>query len=177
MSFILLAMMFLWVLWHFFFISSYPEIQIQELKSTWLRAFLATLNGVAIGLLVRKNIRKLNWLWFGIFASFIALYLQYIPRVLDTAKLFQYDGYGYIFHLKINGVLVGSILIAGLGGLTFDLFKFHSINENRLQLIFSGFSVFLTLYAYVYIFDSRNGIGIAAALFIFGVVCLYTRLF
>lgn len=174
MPIILLMMMFFWVLWHFIYMPQYPEIQAKELTSTWLRALLATLNGIAIGMLVRKNIRMLNWLWLGIFASFIALYFQYIQKILNAASLFQYDPYGYIFHLKINGILVGSMLIAGLGGLTLDLIRIAPSEKNRLQLSFCVLSVCLTLYAYVYIFDSRNGIGIAAALFIFwGCIFLY----
>lgn len=162
---IFIGLMFIWVFWHASFMPSYPDIKIAELKSTWLRSFLAVINGIAIGLLVRRNVFRLNWLWIGILASFIVLYFQYIPRVFETFRLFQYDPYGYIFHVKINAVLVGSILIAGLGGLTLDLMRLLSPKEYKLQISLCIFTLFIILFAFVYIFDSRNGIVIAAFLF------------
>lgn len=167
MPLIFVALMFLWVLWHLFFMPLYPDLQISELKSTWLRAFFAVINGSAIGLLIRKNIRNLNFLWLGMLSSFFVLYCQYIPRVYETGRAYQYDPYSYIFHSKINGILAGSMLIAGLGGMTFDLVRLSSFEKNRLQVIFCVFTLCATLFAYVFIFDSRNGVGIAAFLFFF----------
>lgn len=168
--------MFLWILSHLFFITLYPELQYSELKSTWLRAFFAFINGLAIGLVVCKNIKKINLLWLGMLASFLVLYCQYIPKALNTFRMYQYDPYGYIFHLKINGVLIGSILIAGLGGLTLDLLRRDLYSKSKMQVFFCLGSIFLTLFAYVFIFDSRNGIGVAAFLFLFW-ACLLLKSF
>ena len=43
---ILLGLMFCWVIFHYFFLTRFPEQQFHELTSTWLRSFLAVVVGV-----------------------------------------------------------------------------------------------------------------------------------
>ena len=37
---IMLGLMFCWVIFHYFFLSRFPDIQLHELKSTWFRALI-----------------------------------------------------------------------------------------------------------------------------------------
>ncbi len=114
--------MFVWVVFHYFFLSRYPELQFDELKSTWLRRFLAVILGLGTGLAVRKTPPLIHLLWLGILASFLVLFYQYIPIALAKKSLFAPDWYSpsYIYLAKINGVLMGTILIAGLTGRLID---------------------------------------------------------
>jgi hypothetical protein len=167
---ILIGLMFIWVVFHYLFLSRYPELQFDELKSTWLRSFLAVILGLGTGLAVRKTPKLIHLLWLGILASFLVLFYQYIPIALAKKSLFAVDWYGpsYIYLAKINGVLMGTILIAGLTGTLIDTVRGTNAKKNAIILtsIYWFFGVFLAIYSYVYIFMARNGIGLAALLFI-----------
>ena len=167
---IFIGLMFVWVVFHYIFLSRYPELQFDELKSTWLRSFLAVILGLGTGLAVRKNPQLIHLLWLGILASFLVLFYQYIPIALAKKSLFAPDWYGpsYIYLAKINGVLMGTILIAGLTGTLIDTARSTNAKVKTIFLtsIYWFFGVFLVIYSYVYIFMARNGIGLAALLFI-----------
>lgn len=161
---ILLSLMFLWVLAHFIFFSRFPVDQLQELKSTWLRAFVAMIIGLSAGLALGRNAKLMNYLWLGIGLSFFYLLCQYIPRAYSTNNAFVIDWYGgyYIYIGKINGVLMGTILFCGLGSTWIDNIKSKALKIGFTNTFLPLFGMALTLYAYVFIFDTRNGLGIAA---------------
>ncbi len=167
---IFIGLMFVWVVFHYIFLSRYPELQFDELKSTWLRSFLAVILGLGTGLAVRKTPKLIHLLWLGILVSFLVLFCQYIPIAIAKNSLFAPDHYGpsYIYLAKINGVLMGTILIAGLTGTLIDTVRGTNAKKNAIILtsIYWFFGVFLAIYSYVYIFMARNGIGLAALLFI-----------
>jgi hypothetical protein len=126
---ILIGMMFIWVVAHYFFFSQNPQQQFSELKGTWLRSFLAVIIGSATGIALNRNIRFMPWLWLGLLLSFIVLIYQYIPKALAKQSLFAVDWFGnYIYWAKFNGVLAGTILIAGLLGLLIDSIW---LNQNK----------------------------------------------
>jgi hypothetical protein len=167
---ILIGLMFIWVVFHYFFLSRYPELQFDELKSTWLRSFLAVVLALGTGLAISRAPKLINLLWLGILASFLILFYQYIPIALAKQSLFAPDYYGpsYIYLAKINGVLMGTILIAGLTGTLIDTARSANAKAKTIFLtsIYWFFGVFLAIYSYVYIFMARNGIGLAALFFI-----------
>jgi hypothetical protein len=113
--------MFIWVVIHYFLFAQNPQQQFSELKSTWLRSLLAVIMGSATGLALNRNPRFMPWLWLGLLLSFVVLIYQYIPKAIAKQSLFAVDHFGdYIFWAKFNGVLAGTILIAGLLGLLID---------------------------------------------------------
>jgi hypothetical protein len=81
---------------------------------------MASILGLATGLALRPYPNRLNLLWLGIFVAFLVLFYQYIPRALAQKKLLVPDYDHYLFHLKINTVLMGMILIAGIDGALLD---------------------------------------------------------
>ena len=165
---ILIGLMFAWVVFHFFFLSRYPELQFDELKSTWLRSFLAVILALGTGLAIGRKPNLIHLLWLGILVSFLVLFYQYIPIAIAKKSLFAPDWYGpsYIYLAKINGVLMGTILIAGLTGTLIDTARRGNSKTILFTLIYWFVGVFLAIYSYVYIFMARNGIGLAALLFI-----------
>jgi hypothetical protein len=167
---ILIGLMFSWVVFHFFFLSRYPELQFDELKSTWLRSFLAVILALGTGLAIGRKPNLIHLLWLGILASFLVLFYQYIPIAIAKKSLFAPDWYGtsYIYLAKINGVLMGTILIAGLTGTLIDNARSMGVNKKIIffSFIYWLFGVFLAIYSYVYIFMARNGIGLASLLLI-----------
>ena len=159
------GLLFAWVLLHFFCFSQDPVSQLQELKSTWMRVLLSSILAWATGLVILRRPILINYLWFGILAGILALYAQYIPKALAARAFFVPDYHGYMFEGKINGVLVGTLLIAGITGTVLDLVRCKSISAHKWVLLFWFLGIFLALYSYVFIYDTRNGFGLAAILF------------
>ena len=175
---ILLGLMFVWVVAHYLFLSRYPQQQFEELTSTWLRAFLGTWLAIGTALAITKKPNLVNWLWVGLFVSFLGLIYQYIPKALSTHNLYAPDWYGssYYFNGKINGVLAGSIMIAGLIG-SLMYYCTSSTNHRYFLKVLSAtlfciVGMLLASYAYVYIFDARNGIGLEVLIFAAGIIFL-----
>ncbi len=159
------VLIFVWVLLHFFCFSQDPISQLQELKSTWMRVLLASTLAWGTGLVILRKPILINFLWLGILAGILAVYAQYIPKALAGKAFFVPDYHGYLFYGKINGVLVGTLLIAGLTGTVLDLFRRQKLTSHKWVLLFWILGVVLTLYSYVFIYDTLNGVGLAAILF------------
>lgn len=165
LPFIFAGLIFVWVLIHFFWFSQDPVSQFQELKSTWLRVLLGSILAWGTGLAILRKPIFINFLWLGILLGILALYAQYIPKALTAKAFFVPDYHGYIFHAKINGVLVGTLLIAGLTGTMLDLFRCKQLSRQKWALVFWLVGIVLAMYSYVFVYDTRNGIGLAAILF------------
>lgn len=164
---VLICLIFIWVISHYFFLSRHPELQFGELKSTWLRSAFSVILGLGTGLAIRNNPRAMTVLWLGILASFAILFVQYVPIAIANNNLFAPDHYGpsYIYLAKINGVLMGTILIAGLTGTLIDNWRRTGSQGVFFSSMYWLIGVLLVMYSYVYIFMARNGIGLAALLF------------
>ncbi len=171
---ILIALTFAWVIVHYLFLSHDPARQMEELESTWLRAWMASIVGLGTGLALRNHPNRLNLLWLGIFVAFLVLFYQYIPRAFAQNKLLVPDYDHYLFHLKINTVLMGMILIAGVDGALLDYVRAIQYRWGHLRLWYAAYwllSTSLALWAFVYIVDARNGIGLSIILYSFWFLC------
>jgi hypothetical protein len=165
---------FFWVVSHYLFFSVDQVKQFEELSSTWLRSFMAFIVGLATGHILRNHPKRLSLLWIGIFIAFLVLSYQYTPRALAQNKLHVPD-YDYcLFHLKINTVLVGMILIAGIDGALLDHLRSIHYRRSNLRLWYLLYWLLgngLVLWAFVYVVDARNGIGLSAILYGFWFLC------
>jgi hypothetical protein len=74
---------FFWVVSHYLFFSLDTVQQFNELKSTWLRALMEAIVGLATGLALRNHPNRLNLLWLGVFIAFTFLFYQYIPPLWE----------------------------------------------------------------------------------------------
>jgi hypothetical protein len=170
----LLGLTFIWALVHYLFFSIDPAQQFNELKSTWLRALMATIVGLATGLALRNHPNRLNFLWLGVFVAFIVLFIQYIPRAWEQQKLLVPDYDHYLFHLKINTVLMGTILLAGIDGALFDHLRSMGFQRRFFRLSYLLYwliGTVMALWSFVYIVDARNGIGLSTILYGFWFLC------
>ena len=161
---ILLGLMFLWVIFHYFFLSRFPEQQFHELTSTWLRSGLATIVGVGTGLALLRRPNAINFLWLGILGSFAYLFYQYIPKAIALNSLFAPDYVNHIFYGKISGVLAGTILMIGLLGTLLDTSRRGHLAATVGVFIFTLLGLTANLYVQVFILDARNGVGLAVIL-------------
>jgi len=158
---VLLGLMFLWVIIHYLFLSRFPDQQLHELKSTWFRSGLATIVGIGTGIALLKRPNAINCLWLGILGSFAYLFYQYIPKVIALNSVFAPDYVNYIFYGKISAVLAGTILLAGLLGTMLDTDKRSNWFATMMVAILTLVGLTVTLYVYVFILDTRNGVGLA----------------
>ncbi len=174
---ILVAFTLLWVVVHYLFFSLDPVKQFRELSSTWLRAFMASIIGLGTGLSLRYNANKLNLLWIGILIAFVILFCQYIPRSIAQNRLLVPDYDHYLFHLKINTVIMGMILMAGIGGALLDHLVKIQYSWRDLELWYFAYWLLgtcMALWAFVYIVNTRNGIGLSMILYCFWFLCVLT---
>ncbi|MBU3635524.1 hypothetical protein ICN35_08635 [Polynucleobacter sp. es-GGE-1] len=148
--------LFLWVLAHCFLFPTDYVAQIDELKSTWLRSALAAVVGVATGIAIARNPAKIYWLWIGMILCFVYLLGQYLIDVWYMQKLFTERYMQYIFVGKVNGVLIGSILVSTILGTSISLVYKHSKYKIALGVI-GIFAIALVLFSYIYILETRNG--------------------
>jgi hypothetical protein len=171
---ILIALTLFWVFVHYLLFSIDPVKQLDELKSTWLRALMALIVGFTTGLTVSKNPKQLSFLCIGILVAFFVLFYQYIPQAFIQNKLLLKDYDNYLFHLKINTTLMGMILITFIGGAFLDHIRIVNYCWKKIKPIYVlcwilGTS--LVLFAFVYIVDTRNGIGLSIILYGFWLIC------
>lgn len=174
LPFAFLALAFIWVVCHYLFFAIDPAQQLKELKSTWLRALMASIVGIGTGLALRSHPNRLNLLWLGIFVAFIVLFYQYIPRALTQQKLLVPDYDHYLFHVKINTVLVGAILLSGIDGALFDHLRSIHFQWRYFKLsllLYWLIGTLMALWSFVYIVDARNGVGISTILYGFWFIC------
>jgi hypothetical protein len=163
--FIFLGLLFCWVIFHYIFLSRFPEIQFHELMSTWLRSGLAVILALGTGLALSKCPVAVNCLWIGILGSFAYLFYQYIPKAIAAKSLFAIDHGYYIYRGKISGVLMGTILVVGLLGTMIDTIRRAKGKEILLVGLLWLTGTIVALYSFVFIFDTRNGMGLAAMMF------------
>jgi hypothetical protein len=112
--------------------------------------------------------------------SFVVLLYQYVPKAIAMQSMFAVDFFGsYIYWAKFSGVLAGSILISGLLGMCIDcvwpqlrevgFFQQQEISKKINLMLSSNYSLFgivLVLFSFVFIFDTKAGVGLAVIIFV-----------
>lgn len=163
-----------WVVIHYIYFSSYPELQWAELRSTWFRSFLALLIGFACGISIARNSRFEIYLWTGLICSFIFLFFQYLQIGVAINRFIFQGSALFIYPGKISGVLAGTTLILGLTGMILSSTIRNKINSALICLWLC--TVALLLYTYVYIFDSRSGVALTVIIITIAILYFLERL-
>ena len=159
-----LGLMLFWVIFHYLFLSRFPDQQLNELTSTWFRSGLAMIVGAGTGFAILRKPNAINFLWIGLLGSFLFLFYQYIPKAIALESLFAPDYVNYIFYGKVSGVLAGTIFVMGLLGTMLDTAKRGYAIPTVWVAILTVAGLIITLYMDVFIFDARNGVGLAVIL-------------
>lgn len=169
LPFICLGLLYVWIFCIYFFITPFHDEMGHEIRSTWARSFLGMVLGIAIGRVVQKNNNLYGLIWLGILISFAVLFAQYIPRAFAAGMFFIPDRDGYIFYGKAALYLAGSVMIAGSSaGLIVKIFCSTKSEFNKslaLNILIWAVGIFLVLYSYAYIFDTRSGLALALLIF------------
>lgn len=162
---LLIPCLFIWIIFHYFYLSLNPASQLHELQSTWLRGALAWLMGGVCALAIVHIPSRLVWLALGLLSNFIGLIIEYIPLAIAQKKLSNVMPVlqNYL-QGKIYAVVLGSLYFGGLLGLISGWLD-KKIKASGLTVFFWLSSLVLIFYSYIYIADTRNGIGVAGLLF------------
>jgi hypothetical protein len=158
-------LMLIWVVIHYLLFSSEPGQQFQELTSTWLRVLESLLIGAATGLVLRDHPRRAQFLWLGIFGSFIYLLTHYLGMYFQTGKAFMPNYYfSSPFGNKINTVLMGGLFISAICG-SAAVALIHNRPTYPWPIYCYWLLGLLTiLFAFTTIIDTRNGVGVGIIL-------------
>jgi len=161
-----LCMMIIWV-------AAYPiifhdfELTNIKINSNWLRCMAAILVGLVTANLAIKNKYGFSILFAGMSLSFVTVFLQYILRVFSVNNIIAVDYYGpsYIYLAKINAALSGVMLFSvALGSLCTKTIGSNLLWPIKYRNYFLGYYVsliFIIIYSFVFIFDSKIGVGLS----------------
>lgn len=167
---ILIAILFIWVIFHYFFLSMNPVTQLQELKSTWFRAFLAWVTGSVCGIAIIRLPKKFAWLAFGLLSNFLGLFIEYIPLAFAQGRLTNVmpvlENY---LQGKIYAVLLGVVYFGGILGLIAKKIAGKEQGSWR-QISYWALALFPIFYSYIFIVDTRNGVGVSVLVYFFWLV-------
>ncbi|QWE06925.1 O-antigen ligase family protein [Polynucleobacter sp. JS-JIR-5-A7] len=164
-SMYLLLALIAWMWVHYFAFPIAPEVAIKELKSTWLRVFLAIILGSAFGLYITQS-RILQNIALLSFSSLLLIYLfKYLFYSYSYGGLYN-DGYfNGMFISKAGGTyfLLWPFFIscAYIDYLTHQPFIFKEKFADR-SYIFLMPTVFFGCFAAFYTLRSLNGLLIAS---------------
>jgi hypothetical protein len=162
---ILSLLMLIWVVTHYFLLAHEPGQQFRELTSTWLRVLEAILIGAASGVALQTHPRRAQFLWFGIFCSFVYLLGHYLVAYSQSGQLFMPNYYFTSpFGNKINTVLMGGLFISAVCGSSAAVLLHQRPQYQWFVYCFWIAGTALILYAYTTIIDTRNGVGVGIIL-------------
>jgi hypothetical protein len=166
---LLILSLFLWSITHYLFFSLNPELQFKELRSTWLRSFLAWILGIVCALIVVREPKKLIWLGLGLISNFIGLFIEYLPLAIAQQKISNVmpvlDNY---LQGKIYAVCLGLIFLGGmLGAYATTITQTIKFTIKYKGIFFSIACIALIFYSYVFIIDTRNGFALSLLIFLF----------
>lgn len=157
--------MLIWVVIHYFFFSSESGLQFQELSSTWLRVLESILIGIATGLVLREHPQRAQFLWLGIFCSFVYLLIHYLGVYFQTGQAFMPNYYfSSPFGNKINTVLMGGLFISAICGSSANALLNNRPHYPWPIYCYWLLGVLTILFAVTTIIDTRNGVGVGIIL-------------
>jgi hypothetical protein len=157
--------MLIWVVIHYFLLSSESGQQFQELGSTWLRVFESILIGTATGLVLREHPRSAQFLWLGIYCSFVYLIIHYLGVYFQTGQAFMPNYYfSSPFGNKINTVLMGGLFISAICGSSANALLNNRPHYPWQIYCYWLLGVLTILFAVTTIIDTRNGVGVGIIL-------------
>ncbi|MBU3583791.1 O-antigen ligase family protein [Polynucleobacter sp. 15G-AUS-farblos] len=159
--------MLIWVVIHYLLFSNESGQQFQELSSTWLRVLESIFIGLATGLVLREHPRRAQFLWLGIFGSFIYLLIHYLGMYFQTGQAFMPNYYfSSPFGNKINTVLMGGLFISAICGSAATALIHNRPSYPWPIYCYWLLGVLTILFAFTTIIDTRNGVGVGIILIV-----------
>ena len=147
---------FFWVIFHYQFFSLNPLDQWHEIKSLWMRSFLACFFGLGLAISISKY-QELNKLLPFIFFSvpFINIIAYFYFSLQSGGFMPPASFLRYIF-TKIEGTYYGSLACAFLCAYFFEFQRSGRGNDKKKDLTLLGLGLAVILVSNI-ITDTRNG--------------------
>ena len=159
---------FVWLITHYFLFSHNPQLELEQIKSVWLRVLLACFLGIGTGLFVRQYRHAQLVVWAGILSFFIIIYGDYIWvsfSISDWKLPYRFD-LG-LFGNKITAVFYGLVSLAlACGVISYQLMQ--ATKNKGYILLASMTSIGCTFLAFV-ITGTKNGVALGLIL----ILCVF----
>lgn len=158
-STLIIFIFFLWLIFHYFFLSMDPSAQIKELQSTWLRSFLAGFIAFSLAILLSKKPIWRVCFYLGVLLPVIVYLYSYAQVVIATKNILHLNFTGLIDHKIVLGY-VGTLFTA----IAFGIFSFWSNGSQKFTIgkVIGGLLLLLgvtaALASFIFV-NTRNGIG------------------
>lgn len=156
---IFIALLFLWLLIHYQFFSWDSAAQLNELKSVWMRAFLAACIALALALLMPLRQSWMYAIYLAILFPILIYFYSYIQLALQSQQWMHLNFPGLVNHKIVLGY-VGILFIAAALAVFLHWLSCKSVSKYQRGLI--GFFLFAgvatSLISFVLV-NTRNGIG------------------
>lgn len=156
---IFIGFVFLWLLIHYHFFSWDPAAQLNELKSVWMRAFLAAWIALALALLLPLRQSWMYVIYLGLLSPILIYFYSYVQLVFKSQQLLHLNFPGLVDHKIVLGY-VGILFIAAALAVFLHWLSCKSVSKYQRGLI--GFFLFAgvatSLISFVLV-NTRNGIG------------------
>jgi hypothetical protein len=175
---LLFSSLFIWALIHFFYFSLNPELSLKELKSVWIRAFLASITAIGVSIALRKNHAMKPYFFISLFAiSWINL-VAYGWLSYEANKFILPADFVVLFVFKkIEAAFFGVIAIAiACANIVYLMAK--KLDHKSIVIISFWFlgiasAIFSSIAA-----NTKNGVAVALGLCVLlGIALLYRAIF
>ncbi len=160
-----IALLFLWLVFHYQFFSWDSAVQLDELKSVWMRAFFAACIALSLGILIHLKQSWMYMIYLGIVSPIVFYFFSYAQRVLQSHQLFHLNFTGLVDHKIVLGY-VGILFIACALGIFLNWLSDKSFkkHQSKLTIFFLIFGIALSLISFILV-NTRNGVGAFIILF------------
>jgi hypothetical protein len=165
-----LFLFFLWIVFHYIFLSELKNIQLIELKGFWLRSFMSMIIGLVLGCMLINNSKEDvkdptknygNIIYFSLFSAAFIYLVSYAVKVFSTKQLLFTNFYLFIFNETKPPVVifVGILLTAMLSKLTVQFYFKERFFKTLIPLLFMLLCLFIFFTS-----STKNGIIIFTVL-------------
>ena len=175
---LLLLLIFIWVLIHFWFFSLNPILEWQELKSIWLRVLGCSIIAVGLSLSLRLNDRLKPYFFISLFIiSWINLgaylYLSYQQGSLMLPSTFVY---AFVFK-KIEAAFFGVIAISVACASLVDLISKKYDQKSLILSVFWFLGITSAIVSSI-VANTKNGVAVSLGLcFLLALTLVFRAIF
>jgi len=166
---IFIILFFIWLGFHYFFFAQRPELELSELKGTWVRALLASILGLSIGLFGRDHSRVQHAIWLGISLFVVIFYLNYslISIQIKNWSIPYPSQYG-MYGNKISIIFYGVIALA----LTLGILSYKQTQSYAWEwpFIFGNFAFIGLIFMAFIVVGTKSGVVISILMISFYLV-------
>lgn len=161
---ILFSLIFIWALIHYTFFSLNPQLELQELKSIWLRAFAGSIIAIGLSIALRINSFLRPYFFISLFlVSTINLIAYFYISYKSDSFILPVDFVTAFFFKKIEAAFFGVIAIAIACANLLYLLEKQLNKKNTFIILFWFFGISIAVVSSL-VANTKNGVAVALGL-------------